>query len=68
MKLIFDEIDGNSIIIKYDWFSVFNTSDDSFQSYEYAKLSFPTAVKITSLSQIEATFFDSLSNGSIIYD
>ena len=58
MKLIFDEIDGNSIIIKYDWFSVFSTSDDAFQTYEYAKLSFPTAVKITSLSQIEVTFFD----------
>ena len=58
MKLIFDEIDGNFIIIKYDWFSVFSTSDDAFQRYEYAKLSFPTAVKIAFLSQIEATFFD----------
>ena len=57
-KLIFDEIDGNSIIIKYEWFSVFSTSDDAFQTYEYGKLSFPTAMKMTSLSQIEATFFD----------
>ena len=58
MKLIFDEINENSIVIKYRWFSVFSISNDAFQQYEYQSLGFPTAVKVTSLTLIQDTFFD----------
>ena len=47
------------VLVKAENYAFFAfTYDDEFQTYEYAKFSFPTTVESTSLSQIEATFFD----------
>ena len=58
-KFKFDLLVKRKVLVKAENYAFFAfTYDDAFQTYEYAKLSFPTAVEITSLSQIEATFFD----------
>ena len=57
-KLLFSEMDVNSVVLKYHWFPAFSISNDAFRDYKYETLLFPTPVKITSLTQNNGDFFD----------
>ena len=57
-KLLFSEMDVNSVVLKYHWFSAFSISNDAFRDYQYETLLFRTPLKITSLTQINGDFFD----------
>ena len=52
------EMDVNSGVLKYHWFSTFSISSDGFRDYKYETLLFPTPVKIISLTQLNGDFFD----------